>query len=427
MFKPANMLSVILQLSLLAGIGGSVQAATWCVNPGGTGGCLAKINEALSAAIDNDTIKVAPGTYKEDVIITKPVSLVGAGRDKTRIDAAGLPNGIYIDGLDYSGLTGVNVSELTVENAKFEGILIVNVSDVTIWNNSVINNDKNLNFSAGTCPGQPAFETSEDFDCGEGIHLIGVHQSEVAGNIVENNSGGILLSDETGMTDHNFIDRNSVENNLLDCGITMASHPPAVSGVTAPFGVMYNTLAYNLVSHNGVDGVGAGIGIFSPLPGGTVSTNVILGNTLTKNGLPGVAFHAHTVGANLNGNQITGNYIAGNGADTEDAFTPGTTGINVFGVSAITGTVIAGNVITDEAEDVVANTPAKVEVHLNDLIGGTLGVDNLGTGTVDATLNWWGCVTGPGTDRCASAGGPGVEVRPILVAPIPTLDRPADH
>jgi hypothetical protein len=75
------------------------------------------------------------------------------------------------------------------------------------------------------------------------------------------------------------------------------------------------------------------------------------------------------------------------GADTEDAATPGPTGINVFGVSPITGIVISQNEIKDEADDVVANTPAPLEVPLNNLLGKQTGVTNIGAGTINATEN----------------------------------------
>ena len=73
---------------------------------------------------------------------------------------------------------------------------MTNASFVTIWDNEVSYNDQALNVSnpsAIACPGIPNFETSEDFDCGEGIHLIGVDHSVVANNTSQNNSGGILL------------------------------------------------------------------------------------------------------------------------------------------------------------------------------------------------------------------------------------------
>jgi parallel beta-helix repeat protein len=367
----------------------------------------------------NDTINVAPGTYKEDVVIGKALSLVGANARKTIINASGLSNGIYIDGLDNPGLSNVVVTGFTVENADFEGILITNASSVTLSNNEVTHNDLSLNVTSAVCPDQPAFETAEGDDCGEGIHLIAVDHSILANNTSENNAGGILLTDETGATHDNLISGNTVRNNPFDCGITLASHPP-YSRTT--LGIIHNTIANNESSHNGyqVPGAGAGVGIFGFLPGATVSGNVVIDNRLMNNGLPGVAFHAHQTGAgaeDLNDNIIVGNQISGNGADTGDAATPGTTGINVYGYYPITGTVIAQNVIDNEAFDVVVNTGAQVDAHLNTFLGRTVGVDNLDSGTVDATENWWGCFGGPGAQDCATVEGSGVLFTPWLISP----------
>jgi parallel beta-helix repeat protein len=285
------------------------------------------------------------------------------------------------------------VAGFTVQNANFEGILVTNASSVTIWGDRVVSNDLALNVSAASCPGQPEFETSEGDDCGEGVHLSGADHSTVTNNFLQNNSGGILLSDDTGLTHDNLIIGNVVHNNPYDCGITLASHPLYASlPSNTPRGVDRNTISDNDSSENGlaVEGAGAGVGLFVAPPGLETSGNVVVANRLTGNGLPGVAFqHTASPGQNLNDNLIVGNYVAGNGADTEDAATPGPTGINVFGVAPITGIVIVENVIKDEAVNVVVNTPALVDVHLNNLLGNQIGVDNLDDGTVNAAQNWW--------------------------------------
>jgi pectin methylesterase-like acyl-CoA thioesterase len=65
-------------LGLLSVLGASslAVASTLCVHPNGGFGCKSTISAAVAAAAAGDTIVVAPGTYKEAVVITKPVSLV---------------------------------------------------------------------------------------------------------------------------------------------------------------------------------------------------------------------------------------------------------------------------------------------------------------------------------------------------------------
>jgi parallel beta-helix repeat protein len=403
-------------LLLTAGLSSMSVARTLCVNQGGTSGCYPTISAAVAAAVEHDTIEVAQGNYAEDVVIGKSLSLVGENAHNTIIDASGLANGVYVDGLDHPGLRAVVVRGFTVKNANFEGILVTNAADVTISGNLVTGNDRNLNPAELTCPGIPAFETAEGFDCGEGIHLSGARYSIVADNKVFANAGGILLSDDTGAAHHILVSGNTVTLNPYDCGITLASHPPAPqTGAAAPFGVFANTIAGNKSSRNGLAvGEGAGVGIFDSVPGAQNYGNVVIGNKLTDNGLPGVAMHSHTPGQNLNNNSIIANQISGNHADSDDAVTPGPTGINVFGVSPVRGTTISQNIIKDEAVDVAVNTPATVDIHLNDLLGRKIGVANLGSGSVDATENWWGCVRGPGAPGCSTVSGPNVLFQPWL-------------
>lgn len=51
--------------------------ATLCVKPDGGNGCEATIGDALDTAGDGDSIRVATGTYTENVVITKAVTLEG--------------------------------------------------------------------------------------------------------------------------------------------------------------------------------------------------------------------------------------------------------------------------------------------------------------------------------------------------------------
>jgi hypothetical protein len=159
------------------------------------------------------------------------------------------------------------------------------------------------------------------------------------------------------------------------------------------------------------------VGLFAGPPGGQTYSNAVLGNVLTGNGLPGVAMHSHSAFQKLNDNLIAGNQISGNGPDPD----PGTTvptGISVFsddtgGAPPITGTLNTGNTITNEGIAIAVKTPGKVQAHFNSFKT-TIGIDNLGSGTVDATQNYWGCPGGPGATGCATVAGTGVTFTPFL-------------
>ena len=92
----------------------------------------------MAAAAPNDVIRVASGTYHEDVVIGKSLSLLGESPENTIIDATGLLNGVNVDGFNHPGLAHVIVSGFTVRNANAQGIVVTNASDVTISNNHVI-------------------------------------------------------------------------------------------------------------------------------------------------------------------------------------------------------------------------------------------------------------------------------------------------
>lgn len=398
---PVNFVALLIAGLLITGHATAANAATLCVNPGGTQGCYKSISAAVSAAAPNDTINVWAGTYSEYVVVPKPLHIIGADPDTTIVDAGGLPNGFNIDGLNNAGLANVSIRNFTVQNANFEGIVATNASFLNISNNQVVNNNRSLN--NGQCPGLPPWETAESFDCGEGIHLDAVDHSVVVSNVSANNAGGILISDETGVNHDNLIARNNVHDNPYDCGITLASHPPY--NHNGPYGIMHNTIYDNVSSHNGNQGEGAGVGIFSPIPGGTNSGNVVVGNTLTDNGLPGVAMHGHAPGQEMSDNLIVDNMLANNAQDTGDAATPGPTGINLFSVSPNRGTVVALNNFDKEQVDIAAHHPGEIFATLNNLTayGLNLGVLSFGGGFTNATSNWWGCSQGPNQGQCSRA------------------------
>jgi hypothetical protein len=330
------------------------------------------IGAAVAAAAPGSRIVVCTGTYDEGVVLSKPLALRG---EHAVIDAttAATGNGVQIT----RGGSGSSVEGFTIENATFEGILVGTapvapatvdgtpatggepVSDVTIADNVLVHNDAGFGGTAGQCfttPNAPG-------DCGEGIHLVSVTNSLVAHNTVENNAGGILMTDEFGPSSGNVIRGNHSLNNTDDCGITVAGHSAAVdpaSGIpTGLAGIFDNVIEGNVSIGNGVAGQGAGIILAGGAPFAGVFDNTIRDNVAVGNGLAGVAIHQHLIG-DLNGNVIEGNVLRNDNLDGDFDFAAApdadTTGILIAsGVppgpelppflrpGPITGTVIANN------------------------------------------------------------------------------------
>ena len=410
-------------------VAGSAFAGTSCVNMTGSGGCFDSIQNAINAASPGDTINVAAGSYYENVVIQKSLSLIGSGTadsPNTIIDAQNNGTGINVDGMmgDLSHLGGtylrnITVSGFEVQNAQTQGILVTNASHVTLSENHVHHNNKGLQSGPPPfCTGLPIyFQAGESFDCGEGIHLSGVSHSSVINNRSESNAGGILLSDDTGQTHDNLVMGNTVEDNGPDCGITLASHNiPNPPYFPPPPGVFHNMIIGNISRNNAINpvGDGAGVGIFAAAPGARNYGNTIAHNTLTDNNMPGVTMHAHAPGQYVDNNHIVGNTISGNGPDGAmdsvliypSANAP--TGIVIFSpVVPVNGTMILDNDISGESIDISIAGAGFTNIHQNSLLGDGYGIENFfGAGaTVNGLTNWWGCKQGPGQANCTAVSG----------------------
>jgi parallel beta-helix repeat protein len=219
---------------------------------GCTSASYTTISAAVTAASAGDTVAVCPGVYDEDVVVPigKPLTIEGLGNPT--IDAydaitnTSLTNGVQVLA------SGSTIEGFTIAYATGEGILVgelplttgsFTVSDVTVRNNTVTDNDRGnptgallTTSSYAECNGAAATGPG---DCGEGIHLLSADDSTVEDNVVNGNSGGILLTDENGPTDGNLITGNDVSENAYDCGITVAGHhvgiPTVVGGVGQQF------------------------------------------------------------------------------------------------------------------------------------------------------------------------------------------------
>jgi Right handed beta helix region len=341
------------------------------------------IQSAINTAPTWGTVVVCGGVYHEQVVVAKPLSLQGrhATIDESRVTPTLVVSPPGIGPLTiFAGVvilsSHVDISGFKVRNADGEGILAAGVAgtihDISIARNAVVHND----LGGGVPPVSPYFECAAQGqvpgDCGEGIHLLAVAQSTVRANFVSGNSGGVLLTDETGPTDHNVVEANLITNNATDCGITLPGHNPnalSISGQRQPSvaGVYDNVIRNNKVTDNGLKGEGAGVLFANAGPGTASYNNLVEGNYIAGNELAGVTLHAHTLGPgqfeDLSGNTVVRNVIGENniGGDPLDApASPEdlqTTGVLVFSGGTPVAITIAHNVIFDNEIGIWLSTP----------------------------------------------------------------------
>jgi Periplasmic copper-binding protein (NosD) len=331
-----------------------------CQNPDFT-----TIQDGVNAATSGGTVIVCPGTYAEDVLVNKPLNLLGF--DAT-VDATGLENGIQVVS------SWVTVAGFTVENANGEGVLVgvdamadagllpstgPVLTNVTVEHSDILNNDKGFSQTATPNCKYPG-------DCGGGLHFNGTTHSVARDDTVNGNADGILLTDDYAPSSYNLVEGNTVDDNLSECGIVLPSHSSnavtfdattfQVTAVNPTMGGVYgNVVRDNVADGNGTDkapvqfgggGSGSGIGLFASGPGSAVYNNLVVDNEASGNGLAGIAMHAHLPGGeDMNGNVLVHNKLGTNnvGGDGFDG-PPGptdfqTTGIAVYSAVAVHMTI----------------------------------------------------------------------------------------
>jgi parallel beta-helix repeat protein len=186
----AMLLGFIVVVDVVTDIVPSVSAATITVDDSG-GAMYTKIQDAINASNDGDTVYVYSGIYYENVVVNKTINLTGEDRDTTIID--GSLNGDVVNiSADWVNLSGFSV--INSDNWPHAGIYCYKVHNCNISGNNVLSND------------------------GDGIYLYSSSNNSIIGNNVSNNNQGIFLDSSSN---NNLINGNDVSDNW--CGIYLDS------------------------------------------------------------------------------------------------------------------------------------------------------------------------------------------------------------
>lgn len=101
-----------------------------------TGNLYFTIQDAINNALDGDTISVAPGTYYENLVVSRNINIIGAGKDTTIID--GQQKGPVITINDGAA----TITGFTIRNGKAErgGGIFNNGATLTLKDSTVAGN-----------------------------------------------------------------------------------------------------------------------------------------------------------------------------------------------------------------------------------------------------------------------------------------------
>jgi len=312
--KNLTFLRLVSVLLLLAPV--AVASTTWYVdgvNGNDRNDCKTRqtacktIKHAIYLASPGDSIKVAPATYHERLVINIGLKIVGSGANTTIFDGQSL--GIYRVVQVSNTLLPVTISNVTIRNADLGGGIwntgVLTIIDSVITGNraygaclfrpcnhyggGIWNDGGTLTIIATSVTGNSAYTDCGTPGCsgpdmGGGIYNVGgtltIYNSTIAGNTV----GNILRSNAS--LPHETLAHEPLGGGIYNAGTGTINNSTIESNIAydnGSGGGIYNqymlAISNGTITDNIVDGLGLGGGIFNNFSSTTILQNSIVANS----------------------------------------------------------------------------------------------------------------------------------------------------
>lgn len=292
-------------------------------------GDFATIQEAVDRAEPGGMVLIAPGVYRESVVVTTPyVTVRGEDRNRTILDGANrLPNGILVieadgvsvenltarrfalNGVQWSSVFGYRASYVTAYDNGYSGILAIDSAYGQI-DHSYASGSPEAGFAIGSCDPCHALIT-ESLAENNGLGFSGTNASgdlAIVNSEWRNNMAGIVpntLDSEANAPQRNvLIAGNYVhDNNPATAATSPPGHPAYGVGILVTGGIR-DTVTGNLVE----DQATYGIAILPNLDESlwTTRDNQIRDNIVRRSGLADLALGAPSSGGDcFSGNRAS--------------------------------------------------------------------------------------------------------------------------
>ena len=230
--------------------------AGWLYVGGGGSGNYTTIQSAVNAATNGDTIYVYAGTYNENIIVDKTITLIGEDRNVTTIKGNNLNATIEITG------GSINLRGFTIKNDGSQDGIYTATSVHTMTDDIFTSTSRGIHLyysSENTITGSLFYDNTRSgvyMDVGqnntisdnefynntdEALYLTGCGTSYIERNSIHNNGKGIHALEATG----NIIRNNVIESNAY--GIHFAGMITVHSN--------FNTISHNRINDNTICGI----------------------------------------------------------------------------------------------------------------------------------------------------------------------------
>ena len=307
-------------LALLAGWLGLARQPgphTWTVCPEGCD--FISIQAAIDAAGPGDTVQVGPGTYKENLVIEKPLTLKGAGPEQTSVVGPAsdwITVSIEAERVTVEGFTISSQAKLSTAGMWPVGVFIWG-DDVRIVGNRILDEEFCIEIADHTRDVE--IVRNEILKCFSGIETISENPVLITENTISECVNGIALGVMLGVPSDDssaIISRNTISRNeeagigaTLGAIAEISQNVIEENGSWGLLGVSTEgssslTIYGNIIDGNGKEGI--------KLSGGVA---LLLQNTVTENGADGIILGVEFA-------QVAGNRISSNGGNGISILSP---------------------------------------------------------------------------------------------------------
>jgi len=382
-----------------------------------------KIQDAINASVDGDTILVYDGYYSETLLIDKAVHVMGSGAASTTIDGErkGIP--VNITG-DHAAFSGFKVAAHTFNSDR----IIVQADFVHIFNNTS---------TSEHAEGIKLYSANRNYIHNNAISNgeIGLKLYKSINNAIENNSFlnnanyGIILEE----SNNNAVINNNCNGNRRGMWIRSSMNNTVSSNIfndNEQFGVQISASSHNnSIFHNILESNSNGISL--SLSGKCVIRN----NSLIDNKDGIVVEHCDDVDTNsLAENSIIGsgrygiNIFRSNNISVGNNIIRSSTSHGIF-ISGSNNIIMINNSIRDNARGIKItqssqnNTVENCNFQGNSEWGITATLND--GYVIEAINNWWGASSGP-YHETNNSGGEG-DIVTDYVNFDPWLEKPFDY